>query len=662
MSPKNRVSGIGTCWLLCLGLLLVSPMATAQIQFSNPTSHPVGTAPVAAAVGDFNGDGKPDLAVVNSGSGDVSILLGNGDGTFQPAVKYPAGASPSFIAVGDLNGDGKLDLAVANGSANTVSVLLGNGDGTFQPPVQYSVGSSADFVAVADFNGDKKLDLLASSGGSQLTLSILLSNGDATFQPTVITSVPAGAGWGVSALAGVADFNGDGQLDVALVEGSGDIEHIGGGVIILLGKGDGTFQPAATFPIADLLGPSNVATGDFNRDGKADLAVSALTGIFIMLGNGDGTFSLAPNPQKTHGGYGFADSSLAVADMNGDGKLDLIALNVHHSVSSGFSTVEWGLGNVDGTFQGPLGNVNPCIQSSACLPLSFAPSWLALGDFNGDTLPDLAVTNSSANSVDIFLNDTPTFSLSLTVAGNGGGAVTSQPAIMNCKSSCIGNFAPGTMVTLTAAPSATSNFAGWSGACSGTGPCSATMSAATSVTATFTLQDFSLSPASTKLTLQPGAQGTDVMTIAGLNGPFGSAIHLTCAVAGPAPMPTCALAPTSMTPGANSVTSTLTITAPAAAATLAPADQRRLNKSLYALWLPLMFGITVVGGSKKLRRRYWAFCGLLLLLLFLLTACGGGNSSGSNGTGTPQPTNYTVTITSTSGAIQHTTQVTVTVQ
>jgi hypothetical protein len=185
-----------------------------------------------------------------------------------------------------------------------------------------------------------------------------------------------------------------------------------------------------------------------------------------------------------------------------------------------------------------------------------------------------------------------------------------------------------------------------------------TMKAATSVTATFTLQDFSLSPASTKLSLQPVGQGTDVLTIAGLNGSFTNAIQLTCAITGLAPMPACAFSATSVTPGATSATSTLTITAPATAAMQLPSGRPQLGRSLYTLWLPLMFGITLVGGTKKQHGRYGLFCGLLLLL-FLQTACGGSSSSG---TGPPPPTNYTVTVTGAAGTIQHATQVTVAVQ
>jgi YVTN family beta-propeller protein len=248
--------------------------------------------------------------------------------------------------------------------------------------------------------------------------------------------------------------------------------------------------------------------------------------------------------------------------------------------------------------------------------------------------------------------------LSLLLAGNGTGTVTSNPAGVDCPTSCWARFPSGSTVTLTASPDSGYFFSGWSGACTGTGTCNVTMSQDGFVTATFNTSpaDFSLSPASTGLNVQPGGQATDTITIAPQNGSFANAIQLSCVVSGPAPMPTCTLSPTSVTPGGNSATSTLTITAPAAAAVLAPAGNRRV-KSLYALWLPLALGITFVGGSKKLRRGYWVLGGLLVLVL-LQVACGGSNSSSGGGT----PKTYTVTVTGTSGAIQHTAQVTVTVR
>src|SRR5215469_7350876 len=153
-----------TCLVVvALLVFLRAPVTLADVKLAAPTSYPVGTSPAAIVLGDFNGDGKIDIAVANSGSGDVSILLGNGDGTFHPAVNYSAGHNPSMIAVGDFNGDGKLDLAVEcdfdAAAGASVSILLGNGDGTFQAPKTLSLTAGLAWMAVADFDGDKKSDL-----------------------------------------------------------------------------------------------------------------------------------------------------------------------------------------------------------------------------------------------------------------------------------------------------------------------------------------------------------------------------------------------------------------------------------------------------------------------------------------------------------------------
>jgi hypothetical protein len=183
-------------------------------------TFPAGSTPYSVAVGDFNGDAIPDLAVANSnalfvGTPSVSVLLGKGDGTFLPAKNFPAGNTPYSVAVGDFNGDGKLDLAVANAyTSNTVSMLLGNGDGTFQPALNFPGGGAS--VAVADFNGDGKPDLALARG----TVRVLLGNGDGTLQTTNVSYVAGGS----SSAVAVGDFNGDGVPDLAVANsGSNDV-------------------------------------------------------------------------------------------------------------------------------------------------------------------------------------------------------------------------------------------------------------------------------------------------------------------------------------------------------------------------------------------------------------------------------------------------------
>ena len=346
--------------------------------FQEPGIYSVGFNPTSTAIADVNGDGKADLLVLNlcsdsicSGDGSVSVLLGNGDGTFQAAVGYDSGGSNgTSIAVADVNGDGKPDLLVANGSG--VGVLLGNGDGTFQSVVGVS-DASASVVVVADVNGDGKPDLLTNGCPSGNTCSnggvvgVVLGNGNGTFQPEVTYGSGGSAAYSIA----VSDVNRDGKLDVLVANGSG--------VAVLLGNGNGTFQSAVG--VSDASG-SIVAAADVNGDGKPDLLTNGCPNgntcsnggvVGVALGNGDGTFQ----PEVTYGSGGSSASSLAVADVNGDGKLDVLAGNV------GVGVVGVLLGNGDGTFPSEV-----TYGSGG----SYAES-VAVADLNGDGKPDWVVAN-----------------------------------------------------------------------------------------------------------------------------------------------------------------------------------------------------------------------------------------------------------------------------
>src|SRR5208337_2195332 len=210
-----------------------------------------GTAPYAIVAGDFTGDGRTDLAVANFSTNDVSVLLGNGDGTFQNAVQYAVGTGPYAIVAGDFTGDGRTDLAVANTGSDDVSVLLGNGDGTFQNQVPYATGFEPSAIVVGDFNGDGRTDLAVANYGSN-DVSVLLGNGDGTFQ----NQARYAAGFGPSALV-VGDFDGDGDglTDLAVAN------YFSNDLTVLLGNGDGTFQNQVRYAAG--FGPSALVAGDF---------------------------------------------------------------------------------------------------------------------------------------------------------------------------------------------------------------------------------------------------------------------------------------------------------------------------------------------------------------------------------------------------------------
>jgi serine/threonine protein kinase len=341
--------------------------------FHLQVTYPVGKRPYAVAVGDFNKDGKLDLAVSNINNHTVSVLLGKGDGSFHPAVEYAAGREPHGLAVADFNGDGRPDLVVANLGSDAVTVLLGKGDGAFEAPRKFAVGTHPRGVAVGDFNGDGKLDIaVANIKGS--TVSVLLGKGDGSFHPAVQYQCPGGP-----LSVAVADLDGDGRLDLVASSGGGNL------VSVLRGKGNGTFQTARTYGVGS--GPGAVVVADFDGDGWPDVAVENFgsNDVSVLLNKGDGTLRAAASYPAGSGPGG-----LAVGDFNGDGVPDLVVAN-HHSMDIGVL-----LGNADGTFR-------------TALPFAagWTPAGVAVADLNGDGRTDIIVVNHHAGTVSVFLNRPP---------------------------------------------------------------------------------------------------------------------------------------------------------------------------------------------------------------------------------------------------------------
>ena len=413
LSPNGTVSLLdlsnNSLSLATTALGSAATMLTLAQVSSPPT---LGYEPSPVVVADFNGDGKPDLAVTNPGppgtnnlGGPLTILLGNGDGTFSPGPIPVTTVYPSVVVAGDFNSDGKLDLAVNGGPDGTLQILLGNGNGTFTVASGANPGISSSSMTVGDFNGDGKPDLAVSMG----TVAILLGNGDGTF-----TAAPTPPGTNNASATAVGDFNGDGKPDLAVLCENYPNPST---VAILIGKGDGTFTATANsisgldFTSGAVVQP--IVVGDFRGNGKADLAITTSLNqvnangdnfqVNVYLGNGDGTFAspvlLATGPGNSYG--------LAAGDFNADGKSDIAtADDKKNSIL---------LSNGDGTFT--------VAATVAGVVTGEDVDTIAIGDFNGDGVPDLAQADSDNQAILIDLTSRSSASTvafaNITIPGTG---------------------------------------------------------------------------------------------------------------------------------------------------------------------------------------------------------------------------------------------------
>ncbi len=299
-------------------------------------------------IGELNGDGNPDLVTANVFGKNVSVLLGNGDGTFQDATHYPTNNFYAYaVAISDLDGDGFTDLAVAAGD---LFLLFGNGDGTFQAAVQYFVADTGWHIAISDLNGDSVPDLVLANIYSDNFISVLLGNGDGTFAPRVDYEVYSDSSSFMS--VAIADLDGDGALDIAAA-------HVGesDGVSVFLGNGDGTFSAIDFYPTCQT--PLSIITGDLDDDNNTDLALVCNGGTGIVFpGNGDGTFR-----EQVLYEADFNSTWVAIGDLSGDGLPDLAVTS--YSVDTVTVVINTGMG-----FESTVGSAMTCTPQSGTLPFT----------------------------------------------------------------------------------------------------------------------------------------------------------------------------------------------------------------------------------------------------------------------------------------------------
>ncbi|HXS78019.1 MAG TPA: FG-GAP-like repeat-containing protein [Terracidiphilus sp.] len=599
---------------------------TAQTFVTEPS-----TTAYAAVVGDFNGDGNPDLAITNAqGTGSVSILLGNGDGTFQAQTSYPTGMNPSTLQSADVNGDGDADLIAINKDDNSVSLLLGNGDGTFQAQDVYATGSAPTGLAVADMNGDGVIDIMVANSVDN-TLGLLLGNGDGTFAAQ--TTIPLSS---TPAEIAVADVNGDGHTDIIVTHPSAN------SVGVLLGNGDGTFQPEQA--VAANTDPVAVASADFDGDGHLDLAVSnnADNSVSVLLGKGDGTFQPAVAFEAGAQPYG-----VQAADLNGDGLPDIasigntftgaltVLLSEHvESATANSVSLTPGTHNVLASYPGDVSHM-----ASQSDPVALA----------GGALASTATTlSASANQITVGQSVT----LSAVVSPAPTGAPLGTISFYN-GSSLLGT---GNLDATGGATIAPNNLSAGTYSVSAVYSGNTAFSGSTSNTVSITVQapsQYTVKAPQTPFIVKGGNSIDVPVTAPPVGGAYNN--NVVMSATGLPPGATVSFNPASVVPGSAGAATTMSIHTAALAAKSNDTPLFPYSRTTIALGLCFVF----------VRRRHLKKPGLGLVMLVMLglpllfsaTGCGGGFHGKVR-----QPQTYVITITGTSGSLHPSTTVTLVVQ
>jgi hypothetical protein len=630
------------------GILLGNGDGTFSRYFSAFEILPANQNVMQVVTGDFNGDGKLDVAMEDSGN--VYVFLGNGDGTLQNALISNVGGLDLVAGVGDFNGDGKLDLIGVEGTQ--LAWLQGNGDGTFQTPsTLYTLGGDTVRIIAADLNGDGKLDLITVQNSG--TFTVLLGNGDGTFQTGVAYPYPGGGG-GV-----IGDFNADGKLDLVLSDASTP------STLLYLGNGDGTFQNAFALPSGPFV--FDGVAGDFNNDGKLDLVlVSNMAGpLYLLQETPQPSFSptsatfasqvvgTSSSPQSvtltnTNNGTGpLLISSIAIAGANsGDFSQTnncpaSLAVGANCQISITFTPIATGVRDaslavtdnapgspqsipLSGTGTQPLVQFYPSIfnPSTETVGGTSSPQLLLLSNKGSSTLTISSIGVIGANAGDFA--DTNTCGSTLGVGASCKIEVTFTPTASGARSAdlTVSDNAPGSPQTV---------------ALSGTG------------------QDFSLAPkGSATATVAPGQTATYTVDVTP-GGGFNQTVNLSCT--GAQAQSTCTVSSSVTLDGVNSSMATVSVVTNASAMGLTQPVNAPPTSGTFSLWLQAsgILGLCVLAtlrGRGRVRNPQLV-CGVTLVCLLsigtTMSACGGSSNS-SGGSGGTQAGTYTLTVTGSSGA------------
>lgn len=427
---------------LFLAVFCLFSSLTCFSQSFSTQSYPVGSGPAQLITADFNGDHIPDLATVNSSSNTVSILINKGDGTFRPHVEFATGPGPVGLAAVDWNKDGKMDLVVVNSgadAAHSVSILTGNGDGTFQPHHDIPGAPSANSITVGDFNHDGNPDIATSSNSPMNAVYVSLGNGAGGVAAQKITTgfgqqpQPGENQYLVTKVAW-ADFNRDGKDDLYYIQCCGGFDVQIGAWGVLIGNGDGTFSDRLQGQIRV---PVDLMAIDINQDGLSDAVIPfngchfPCVGVQASINHGDGTFQGGGEIDVDINSEGFIVGGTSF-DVNGDGLKDLVL--VGNDVDSSPEpptnmTLIIAKQKADGTFDN-----SQMTTVTLNIPVVENPG-VVVGDFNNDGKPDLAFFSRFGGPVFVALNNTPsspcqfrTTDHSVTLCHPSDGAVGPSPA------------------------------------------------------------------------------------------------------------------------------------------------------------------------------------------------------------------------------------------